>query len=368
VWVKDASRAVGVAQALIGEQTRAPYVQKLRAEYAQLREQHAGRAEKLVSLEAARANAAVLAGSPPAPRRLGVQVIESVPLAALAPFIDWTPFFHAWELHGSYPRILDDAVVGAQARSLFDDAQAMLRQIIAEGWLGARAVLGLFPAERLAGDSTQLYADAARRVPLAVLHHLRQQGERPAGKPHQSLADFIAAPGGGDHLGAFACAIFGAEERAAGFVAQHDDYRAILVKSLADRLAEALAEYLHQQLRREHWGYAADEGLDNAALIAEQYQGIRPAPGYPACPEHSEKATLWRLLDVEHAIGLQLTDSYAMWPAAAVSGWYFAHRQARYFAVGRIGRDQVQDYARREGWTLAEAERWLAPNLGYSAD
>ena len=369
VWVKDASRAVGVAQALIGEQTRASFVAKLRAEYAQVREQHAGRAEKLVSLEAARANAATLEGpAPPAPRHLGVQALTSVPLSALEPFIDWTPFFHAWELHASYPRILDDAVVGEEARRLFADAQDMLRQIVAEGWFSARAVLGLFPAERLPGDSTRLYADAARATPLAELHHLRQQGERPAGKPHQSLADFIAPPGGGDHLGAFACGIFGAEERAAAFTARHDDYRAILVKSLADRLAEALAEWLHRQVRREHWGYAPQEAMDGTALIAEQYQGIRPAPGYPACPEHSEKATLWRLLDVERVIGLQLTDSYAMWPAAAVSGWYFAHPQARYFAVGRVGRDQVQDYAGRKGWTLAEAERWLAPNLGYNAD
>ena len=298
------------------------------------------------------------------PAQLGVHSAE-LPLAELVEYIDWTPFFSAWELHGRYPRILDDAVVGAEARKLYHDAQTLLEQMVAQRWVTAKAVWGLFPANAQ-GDDILLYQDQQRQQVLMTLHHLRQQSPRPEGKPQRCLSDFVAPVGmAEDYLGAFAVtAGLGLEAQVALAESAHDDYRAILLKALADRLAEAAAEYLHQQVRCQYWGYASREQLDNQALIEEQYQGIRPAPGYPACPDHTEKASLWQLLEVEARTGMQLTESFAMHPAASVSGWYFAHPQARYFGVGAIGQDQVADYAQRKGWTLEQAQRWLAPLLG----
>jgi len=372
VYVKDASRAVGVCQQLVGEQTRAPYVAAVKAENAERREQHAGRHVKspAFSLAQARADRTRIdwaAYAPPVPRRLGVQVLDDYPLDELTRYIDWTPFFQAWELRGRFPDILTDPVVGAQAESLYADARKMLRTAIRERWLVARAVYGLFAANGVAADDVALYADATRRERLATLHFLRQQKDLPEGKAHASLADFVAPEGvAADYLGAFAVTTgIGIEAPLARFAAEHDDYSAIMLKVLADRLAEAFAERLHERVRREFWGYSPEESLGNEQLIHEQYRGIRPAPGYPACPDHTEKATLWQLLDPERNAGITLTDSYAMYPAAAVSGWYFAHPDARYVNVGRVDRDQVEDYARRKGMSLADMERWLAPNLGY---
>ncbi|APZ41809.1 methionine synthase [Acidihalobacter ferrooxydans] len=376
VWVKDASRAVGVAQSLLSPELRGPFSDKVRAEYVQVREQLAARKrkDKLIPLAAARANRPVIDWSgytPPKPTFLGIKTFDDYPLEDIAPYIDWTPFFHAWELHASYPRILDDEIIGEEARKLLKDAQAMLRQIIDEKWLRPRAVIGFFPANRVGEDDIALYTDDTRSEVLTTLHHLRQQTERPSGKPNRCLADFVAPADSGlaDYLGAFAVqAGEGLDAHVARFEAEHDDYRAIMAKALADRFAEAFAELLHERVRKAFWGYAPDESLSSEALIKEAYAGIRPAPGYPACPEHTEKGTLWKLLDPLTHAGLELTDSYAMWPAAAVSGWYFAQPEAHYFGVGKIGRDQVEDYARRKGWDIATAERWLAPNLGYDPD
>ncbi|WP_372696061.1 vitamin B12 dependent-methionine synthase activation domain-containing protein, partial [Immundisolibacter sp.] len=372
VYVKDASRAVGVAQNLISPELRGPFIQQTREDYVQLRQRHAAKGQRtaLLSLADARANAFATDWAdyrPVAPRQPGLTLFEDYPLSELVDYIDWTPFFQAWELAGSYPRILDDATVGEHARQLFADAKAMLARIVDERWLRARAAIGLFPANAH-GDDITLYADSDRTATLTTLHHLRQQQKKPDGVPNLCLADYVAPQDSGlaDWLGAFACtAGIGIDEHVARFEAAHDDYSAILLKALADRLAEALAERLHQRVRTDIWGYAAGEHLDNDALIAEQYQGIRPAPGYPACPDHTEKATLWQLLDAEHNAGMTLTEHFAMLPTAAVSGWYIAHPKARYFGVGPIGRDQVEDYARRKGWTQAQAERWLAPNVGY---
>jgi len=374
VYVKDASRAVGVAQNLISPQLREAFTSQVRQDHAQARARHAAKQQRsrLLTLEQARANAfrtdwAAYRQVPP--RQPGISVLDAIDLAELVDYIDWTPFFQAWELAGRYPKILDDAVVGEQARQLLGDAQAMLRRIVDERWLSARAVVGLFAANAI-GDDIELYTDDTRSTVLATLHHLRQQQQKPDGVPNLCLADYVAPRDSGvaDWLGAFACtAGIGIDAHVARFEAAHDDYNAILLKALADRLAEALAERLHQRVRTDIWGYAAGETLDNSALIDERYQGIRPAPGYPACPEHTEKATLWQLLDAERNAGMRITEHFAMLPTAAVSGWYIAHPQARYFGVGDIGRDQVEDYARRKGWTLAQAERWLAPNLGYEA-
>jgi len=286
----------------------------------------------------------------------------------LRDYIDWMPFFNAWEFHGKFPQILNDATVGEAASSLFSDATAMLDRIIDEKWLKARAVVGFHPANSIDHDDVLVYADEERETIAHHLVHLRQQRAKAAGQAQWCLADYIAPAGHGhaDYIGAFAVtAGIGIDEHVARFEKDHDDYSAIVLKALADRLAEALAEYMHHRTRREFWGYAADEQLSNAELISEQYRGIRPAPGYPACPDHTEKGTLWKLLDVEASIGLQLTDSYAMFPTAAVSGFYFSHPEARYFAVGKVAHDQVASYARRKGFSLEEAERWLAPNLGY---
>ena len=371
VWVKDASRAVGVAQNLISEGLKEDFVAGVRAEYEQVREHYAKKRERaaLLSLQQARDNGQPIdwvGYQPPRPAWIGVRTIDNVPLQTLAEYIDWTPFFHTWEIKGSYPKVLDDPGQGEQARELLKDAQAMLKRIIDEDWLQARAVLGLFPARR-DGDDVAVYADESRNEEIGRFHFLRQQKQLPSGKPNRSLADFIGT--GDDYLGAFAVSTgLGIDAHVQAFEAGHDDYNAIMLKALADRLAEAFAEYLHGQVRRKHWGYAADENLSDEDLVRERYRGIRPAAGYPASPEHTEKGELWRLLDVEQRSGIKITDSFAMLPAASVSGLYFSHPQSAYFAVGPLGKDQLEDYAARKGMSLAEAERWLAPNLGYDPD
>jgi 5-methyltetrahydrofolate--homocysteine methyltransferase len=302
------------------------------------------------------------------PKRLGVQVFRDYPLAEIAELIDWTPFFQTWELAGRYPRILDDEVVGEAARNLFADAKAMLARIIDEKWLGANAVVGLFPAARVEGDDIEIYTDESRDRVAMTFHCLRQQMVKPDDRANQCLADLVAPKETGvrDYIGAFAVtAGIGIDARVAEYEAKNDDYNAILLKALADRLAEAFAELMHRRVRREFWGYAADETLDVEALIDEKYRGIRPAPGYPACPDHTEKGPLFELLDAPGNAGITLTESFAMLPTAAVSGFYFSHPDAHYFATGRIDRDQVADYARRKGMELPEVERWLAPVLAY---
>jgi 5-methyltetrahydrofolate--homocysteine methyltransferase len=304
------------------------------------------------------------------PNNLGITVFDDVPLTALREIFDWTPFFQTWELSGRYPQILDDAVVGAQARELFADANAMLDRIIAEKWLTAKAVAGLWPANA-SGDDIRVFAAAGAGEPVATLHCLRQQAEKPQDRANFCLADFIAPADSGrvDHIGAFAVnAGIGIDPHVARFEADHDDYNAILLKSLADRFAEACAEWLHREVRTTLWGYATDEALDTEALVREEYRGIRPAPGYPACPDHTEKETVFELLQAEDNIGLRLTENFAMHPASAVSGLYFSHPESQYFVVGRLSREQVADYAKRKSLTLAQAERWLASNLDYDPE
>ncbi len=372
VYVKDASRAVGVCQTLRQPVQRAAFIAKVSEEHARRREQHAAKKVKSpeLSLAAARANRVRIdwpAYAPPAPRVPGVQSFDAYPLGELLGYIDWMPFFNAWEFAGKFPEILTDPVVGEAASNLYADARRMLKTLLAERWLTARAVVGLFPANAV-GDDVEIYASEAREQPLVTLNFLRQQKGKPAGHPHECLADYVAPKASAvrDYCGAFAVtAGIGIEEHVARFERAHDDYSAIMLKALADRLAEAAAEHFHERVRRELWGYAAAETLTNEQLLREEYRGIRPAPGYPACPDHTEKAKLWRLLDVERNAGIHLTESYAMYPTAAVSGWYIGHSQARYFAVGKIDREQLEDYARRKGMTAAEAQRWLAPNLGY---
>jgi 5-methyltetrahydrofolate--homocysteine methyltransferase len=373
IYVKDASRSVGVAQALTETNTRAELIRKTREENARRRERHAGKSRLLpqVSLDEARRNRHAAdwpAYAPPAPAFTGSRILDDIDLAVLKDYIDWMPFFNAWEFHGKYPAILSDRVVGEAARKLFSDASVMLDKLISEKWLQARAVLGFFPANSIDDDDILLYADETRETEHMRLCCLRQQRSKPDSQAHFCLADFVAPADSGlsDYVGAFAVtAGIGIDEHVERFEAEHDDYSSIMLKALADRLAEALAEHLHERVRKEFWAYSADEGLSNDELIAEKYRGIRPAPGYPACPDHTEKGKLWQLLDVEAGIGLTLTDSYAMFPTAAVSGFYFSHPDARYFSVGKISREQVESYANRKGITLAEAERWLAPNLGY---
>jgi 5-methyltetrahydrofolate--homocysteine methyltransferase len=368
VYVPDASRAVGVVTNLLSLGQRDDYVAQVAADYDKVRSQHANKkGVAMVSLAEARANRfpwnSDAAYQPVAPKQIGVTALKNIDLATLAEYIDWGPFFQTWDLAGSYPKILDDQVVGETARQVFADGQAMLAELIAGKWLRANAVFGLFPANA-SDDDIVLFADASRRTPLATWHGLRQQQQRPDGKPNQCLADFVAPSGTPDWIGAFAVtAGLGIETKLAEFEAEHDDYRAIMLKSLADRLAEAAAEWLHERVRKDYWGYAVGETLDTAALVAEQYRGIRPAPGYPACPDHVVKGELFRILDATANTGMTLTESYAMSPAAAVSGFYLAHPQAQYFAVGKIGRDQLEDWAARSGLSVAEAERWLAPLL-----
>lgn len=395
VWVKDASRSVPVAASLLSDDQRPAFMESVKDDFDSIRERHAARntARPLTSLEKARENASPIDWSsyhPPKPRLLAqqdkdvwshgpssgtarqfVRVFHDYDLADLRRYIDWQPFFNAWEMRGKFPDILNNPTSGETARKLYDDAQQMLDKVIEEGWLRANGVMGLFPANRVDGEDIEVYTDESRTAVLTKLHHLRQQGEQRHGLPHRSLADFIAPKESGiaDFIGGFAVtAGLGSHERIKEFKDALDDYSAILLESLADRLAEAFAERLHERVRKELWGYAPDEHLDNVALIKEQYAGIRPAPGYPACPDHTEKATLWELLDVKANTGIELTESMAMWPGAAVSGFYFSHPESQYFTLGRLGQDQVADYARRKGWTLKEAERWLAPNLGYEPE
>jgi 5-methyltetrahydrofolate--homocysteine methyltransferase len=397
IWVKDASRAVGVAQHLISKETREKFVTDTREDYEKVRTAHAGRRAQLkwLTLDQARNNKFKINWdkyTPPVPKDLGLQVFDDMPLEFLVPYIDWTPFFHTWELKGSYPKILDDEEKGVEAKKLFADAQEMLAQIIDERWLKARAVVGLFPANSVNDDDIEVYEDDTRKKVKLTLHHLRQQTERPPGKANRCLADFVAPKESGkkDYIGAFVVtAGIGIGQHISRFEKEHDDYRSIMLKALADRLAEAFAEHMHDRIRHINWGYDARgsanvaggqdarsdawtprDGLDNKnfsneKLVKEDYSSIRPAPGYPACPDHTEKPSLWSLLDAEKNSEVGLTDSYAMWPAASVSGWYFSHPDSSYFGVGKINKDQVEDYARRKGMSLADAERWLAPNLGY---
>ncbi|MGO2367868.1 methionine synthase [Serratia grimesii] len=372
-YVQNASRTVGVVSALLSDAQRDDFVARTRKEYETVRIQHARKKPRTppVDLQKARDNAMVLDWEnyqPPVPKQLGVYPVEAS-IETLRQYIDWTPFFMTWSLAGKYPRILEDDVVGEEAKRLFADANQMLDMLAANGSLNPRGVYGLFPANRV-GDDVEVYRDENREEVLVVSRHLRQQTEK-TDFPNYCLADFVAPKSSGkaDYFGAFA--VTGGleeDELAAAYDAQHDDYNKIMVKALSDRLAEAFAEYLHEQVRKLHWGFATEENLSNEELIRENYQGIRPAPGYPACPEHTEKAEIWRLLDVNRHTGMVLTESFAMWPGAAVSGWYFSHPQSKYFAVAQIQRDQVEDYATRKGMSVSEVERWLAPNLGYDAD
>jgi 5-methyltetrahydrofolate--homocysteine methyltransferase len=398
IWVKDASRSVPVVADLLSDERRPKLLAETAADYVVLRERHAARTDsrKLLPIAQARAEGTPIDWTgyhPPRPRMLVqqskdvctgpecdhrhgqvtqfVRTFHDYPLEELREYIDWQPFFLAWEMRGRFPDILHNPVSGEAARRLFEDAQTLLDTVVREKWLRANGVFGLFPANRVDGDSIEVYADESRAAVRATLHQLRQQTEGRDGSPRKSLADFVAPKETGlrDYVGAFAVtAGLGATEKIMEFKKDNDDYSAIMLEALADRLAEAFAERLHERVRKEFWAYAPDEAHDNEALIAEKYSGIRPAPGYPACPEHTEKQTIWQLLDVTATAGIELTESMAMWPGAAVSGLYFSHPQSRYFNLGRIGRDQVEDYARRKGWTVAEAERWLSPNLGYRTE
>lgn len=373
IYVKDASRSVGVAQALVEPATRSDLVAKARKDNARRRDQHANkkRLTPQLSLQQARSKKHRCewdSYDAPEPSITGTRVYDNIDLSELRDYIDWMPFFNAWEFHGKFPQILSDATVGEAASSLYADAQAMLDQIIDERWLQARAVLGFFPANAVDDDDVLVFANNDRKAVAHRLCHLRQQQSKAAGRPQACIADFVAPVESGvaDYIGGFAVtAGIGIDEHVERFEKDHDDYSSILLKALADRLAEATAEHMHAKTRQELWGYEPAESLSNDDLIAEKYRGIRPAPGYPACPDHTEKATLWELLDVEASIGLKLTESYAMYPTAAVSGFYFAHPDSRYFAVGKIDRDQVESYAKRKGMSVVEAQRWLAPNLGY---
>jgi 5-methyltetrahydrofolate--homocysteine methyltransferase len=376
VYVKDASRSVGICQQLLTGELRAEFLARVKSEHATRREQHRGKKTKAPQLTIAQARANRFNGGwdtyvPPVPRFLGLRVFDDHPLEDLTRYIDWMPFFNAWEFGGRFPDILTDPIVGEQASNLYADARRMLKQAIRERWLTARGVLGLFPANSVDDDDVEVYADESRTRVLARLHFLRQQKGKPAGQSHDALADFVAPRESGrrDYIGAFAVtAGIGIEAQLERFAQAHDDYSGIMLKALADRFAEAFAERLHERVRREFWGYAPEERYTNEQLVREEYRGIRPAPGYPACPDHTEKATLWKLLDPLNNAGISITESFAMYPTAAVSGWYFSHPGSRYFAVGKIDLDQVQNYAARKKLSVEEAQRWLAPNLGYDPD
>lgn len=371
IYVANASRSVSVVQTLLSDR-KAEYLDGISKEYDKVRARHYAKGPRsaLISLEQARANATPITFDnyqPVKPKQLGVTVLDDVPLDIVRNYIDWTPFFMTWQLSGKYPKILQHELVGETATELFNDANKMLDLIIGDKTLTGKAVFGLFPANRV-GDDIEIYQDDSRRSVKQTIHQLRQQSKKPKGQFNRCLSDYVAPKDQGieDYIGAFAVSSgFGADEIVARYDKNHDSYNSILVKAVADRLAEALAEYLHQQVRINYWGYAKDEQLDNDALIREQYQGIRPAPGYPACPEHTEKGLLWQLLDVENNIGMELTSSYAMWPGAAVSGWFFAHPDSKYFAVAKITKEQVEDYSTRKDMSLDDAERWLASNLDY---
>ncbi|MBO6543590.1 MAG: methionine synthase [Alphaproteobacteria bacterium] len=372
VYVPDASRAVGVCNSILSETQGAQYMDGVAEEYTRMAEAHARgqeRGERL-SLGDARANRFALDFSdyqPPKPQFLGLKTIDDVPLSELVPYIDWTPFFATWEMKGTYPRILTDDKMGEAATQLFEDAQTLLKTMVDENWLQPKGVVGFWPANRISEDDIELYTDDTREHRLAMFHTLRQQMARKNERAHVALADFVADPGVHDYVGGFAVtAGHGEEEHIARFAAANDDYSKILVQSLADRFAEAFAEYLHARVRREYWGYADESAFTPADLISEKYQGIRPAPGYPAQPDHTEKRTLFRLLEAERRTGITLTESCAMWPGSSVSGLYFSHPESYYFGVGRVEKDQVVDYAARKGISVDETERWLAPVLNYA--
>jgi 5-methyltetrahydrofolate--homocysteine methyltransferase len=373
VHVLDASRAVPVVSNLLSKDGKAPFVKQLREDYEKLRSHHGGQQAKLLSLEAARANGPKLNYDDlPQPRFTGVKFLTSgqsaISLAEVVPFIDWTPFFHTWELRGVYPKILQHEKHGEEARKLFDDAQSLLAEIVAQKQLELRAAYGLFPANSV-GDDVEIYTNGSRKHLRTTFHFLRQQIEKGDGTPNWCLADCIAPKHStsNDHIGAFAVTSgIGLKEIVEGFQAKHDDYNAIMAEALADRLAEAFAEFLHKRVR-DQWGFGKNENLATEELIAEKYRGIRPAAGYPACPDHTEKAILWDLLDVEKHTGIKLTESFAMWPGSSVSGLYFAHPESKYFAVGKLGKDQIEDYAKRKGKSVTEMERWLGPWLNYGA-
>jgi 5-methyltetrahydrofolate--homocysteine methyltransferase len=371
VHVLDASKSVPMASGLLSDR-KDDVIKKIKADNEDVRIQNAKRRARKVfaSLEKSRATPSPIdwdAYEPVAPNFIGNKTFKNYPLAEIAERFDWEPFFKTWELHGKYPAILSDEIVGEEATKLFADAKQKLQEIIDQNLLVCYGVIGLYPANAVENDNTEIYDDSDRQSVKARLHHLRQQVDRPAGRPYRSLADFIApkASNKHDHMGAFVASCFGADELAKKYEEDHDDYNSIMVKALADRFAEAFAEVLHERVRKEFWGYASTESLSNSQLIKEAYAGIRPAPGYPACPEHTEKSTLWELLKVDEAIGSILTDSYAMYPASSVSGWYFAHPDARYFALGQIAKDQVENYAERKSWDIDTAERWLRPAIGY---
>jgi 5-methyltetrahydrofolate--homocysteine methyltransferase len=375
IWVPDASRSVAVCSNLLSDELRDKYITDVRAEYARIKTQHEqkkgpGPMHRLADARKHGLKTDWSAYTPPVPSFLGVKQLKNYDLAEIASCIDWGPFFQTWELAGPYPKILDDEIVGVEARKVLADGKAMLKKIIDGKWLTANAVFGIFPAASVnEGDDIEIYVDEKRSRVLMTWHNLRQQNVKPAGRPNLCLGDFIAPKGSGvrDYIGAFAVtAGIGIEKRVKAFEDRHDDFSAIMLKALADRLAEAFTELLHKRVRMEFWGYAKDENLDNDALIAEKYRGIRPAPGYPSCPDHTEKGALFELLRAPEA-GITLTESYAMYPASSVSGFYFSHPEARYFAVGRIERDQVEDYARRKNMPVAAVERWLAPYLAYDS-
>ena len=375
IYVADASRAVGVAQKLVTPEAKPAFIAATRDEYVHVRQRNANRkAKALLPYSQAVANAFNCdwdSYQPVTPNRLGISVFDHFDVAELVDYIDWTPFFMSWELAGKFPRILEDEVVGEAATNLFKDAQAMLQRIVDDKLFRARAVIGLWPAAKRGNDDTVIFNPDNPAEELAVLHHLRQQTDKPNDQPNYSLADFVTpearlTDGKQDYMGAFVVtAGIEAEQLAQNYNASHDDYNSIMIKALADRLAEAFAEYLHEQVRQDIWGYAPDEQMDNEQRIKEKYQGIRPAPGYPACPDHTEKATLFKLLDAEANTGVFLTESFAMSPAASVSGWYLGHPDAKYFGLGKIGKDQVEDIAARKQMDLETMERWLAPNLNY---
>jgi 5-methyltetrahydrofolate--homocysteine methyltransferase len=376
IYVKDASRAVGVSTKLLSVDLKNDFVKEIKSEYDTVREQHKGKQSKTkwLTIEQARENRFKTDWEtymPPAPKKLGITVFDDYPLEELKDYIDWTPFFIAWELAGKFPRILEDEMVGKEATKLYEEAKVMLDKIVSEKWFTAKGVIGLFPANSIGHDDIEVYTNEKRDGLLETLHSLRQQTQRPPGQANHALADFVAPEEThvNDYIGAFAVATgFGMEDRIKAFEDDHDDYSAIMLKALADRFAEAFAERLHQRVRQEFWGYNADNGLDNDALISEKYQGIRPAPGYPACPDHTEKSKLWELLNVEENTGITLTDSFAMYPTAAVSGWYFSHPNSRYFGLGKVNKDQIENYAKRKGMSLQKMERWLAPILGYDPE
>jgi 5-methyltetrahydrofolate--homocysteine methyltransferase len=373
VHVLDASRAVGVVGSLVSQTQKEGFVRQVRDDYARVRQAHQDRGAKpLLSIAQARANRFMSDWASvdiPVPTALGVRTIADQPLVELIPYIDWSPFFHAWELRGRYPTIFDEPTVGPRAKELYEDARRLLDEIVHKKQLKARGVYGFFPASSV-GDDIELYGDTSRKTLLTTIHHLRQQSEKPAGQPNLALADYVAPKecGRQDYIGSFAVTTgIELDELCRGFENDHDDYNSIMVKALADRLAEAFAECLHKRVREE-WGYGKHEQLTSDDLIREKYRGIRPAPGYPACPDHTEKRLLFDLLSAEQNSGITLTESYAMLPTASVSGFYFAHPEAKYFAVGKVGKDQVEDYALRKGMDLRTVERWLSPNLNYDPE